>query len=60
MQLLSIEKVMDGVTNLAERQGFEPWVPLRVHTVSNRTHSAALAPLRISGFSRRGMNRPAA
>jgi hypothetical protein len=31
---------------LAERQGFEPWVPLRVHTLSKRTQSAALAPLR--------------
>ena len=31
---------------LAERQGFEPWVPARTHLISSQAHSAALAPLR--------------
>ena len=30
---------------LAERQGFEPWVPARTHLISSQAHSAALAPL---------------
>ena len=46
------ERIFDEVSpnfaaqNLAERPGFEPGVLLRVHTVSNRAQSAALAPLR--------------
>ena len=31
---------------MAERQGFEPWVPARTHLISSQAHSAALAPLR--------------
>ena len=31
---------------LAEREGFEPPVPLRVHLFSRQTHSTTLAPLR--------------
>ncbi len=30
---------------LAERQGFEPWVPFQVHRISSATHSTTLAPL---------------
>ncbi len=33
----------------AEREGFEPSVPLRVHWLSRPAHSAALSPLRRSG-----------
>jgi hypothetical protein len=32
---------------LAERQGFEPWVPLRVQRFSRPPHSTALASLRL-------------
>ena len=32
---------------MAERQGFEPWVPLGTHLISSQAHSTALAPLRI-------------
>src|SRR5262245_26520428 len=31
---------------LAERQGFEPWEPVRVHLISSQADSTALAPLR--------------
>ncbi len=31
---------------MAERQGFEPWVTLRLHTRSRRANSTTLAPLR--------------
>ena len=34
------------VARVAERQGFEPWVPARTHLISSQAHSAALAPLR--------------
>ncbi len=38
-------------SKMAEREGFEPPVPLRVHRFSKPAHSAALAPLRsISWF----------
>ena len=30
---------------MAEREGFEPSVPMKVHTLSKRAHSTALAPL---------------
>jgi hypothetical protein len=33
--------------DLAERQGFEPWVQFPVHTLSKRTYSTALASLQI-------------
>lgn len=33
---------------LAEREGFEPSVRLRVRSISNAVHSAALSPLRMS------------
>ena len=33
---------------LAEREGFEPSVRLRVRSISNAVHSAALSPLRVS------------
>ena len=32
---------------MAERQGFEPWVPFRVHTLSKRAPSATRPSLRI-------------
>ena len=31
---------------MAERQGFEPWRPLRTYTPSKRADSTALTPLR--------------
>ena len=34
-----------GGSIVAERQGFEPWVPARTHLISSQAHSAALAPL---------------
>ena len=45
-QVLQPRALAEGPKRMAERQGFEPWVPLRVHTLSKRTQSAALAPLR--------------
>ena len=30
---------------MAERQGFEPWVPLRVQRISNPSRSTTPAPL---------------
>ena len=33
---------------LAERQGFEPWRPLRTYTPSKRADSTALTPLRVT------------
>ena len=33
-------------TVMAERQGFEPWVPFRVHTLSKRAPSATRPSLR--------------
>jgi hypothetical protein len=32
---------------MAEREGFEPSVPLRVHVISNHAHSTTLPPLRV-------------
>ena len=43
---LIYNKTPDGV-RLAEREGFEPSVPLRVHTISSRAHSTTLTPLRV-------------
>ncbi len=34
---------------MAEREGFEPSVPLRVHMISNHAHSTTLSPLRGPG-----------
>ncbi len=34
---------------MAERQGFEPWVPLRAHRISSAAHSTTLAPLLLMG-----------
>ncbi len=31
---------------MAERQGFEPWVPLPGQLISSQLHSTTLAPLR--------------
>ena len=31
---------------VAERQGFEPWVPLQVQRISNPSRSTTPAPLR--------------
>ena len=31
---------------MAERQGFEPWVPLQVQRISNPSRSSTPAPLR--------------
>jgi hypothetical protein len=33
---------------VAEREGFEPSVPLRTHMISNHAHSTTLPPLRMS------------
>ena len=33
---------------MAEREGFEPSVPLQVHMISNHAHSTTLPPLRVS------------
>jgi len=33
---------------MAEREGFEPSEPLRVHMISNHAHSTTLPPLRKS------------
>ena len=30
---------------MAEREGFEPSEPVRVHLISNQAHSATLSPL---------------
>jgi hypothetical protein len=30
---------------MAERQGFEPWVPAKAHLISNQARSATPAPL---------------
>ncbi len=38
---------------LAERQGFEPWVPARVHLISSQARSTAPAPLRCNSCSLR-------
>jgi hypothetical protein len=32
---------------VAEREGFEPSVPLRTHMISNHAHSTTLPPLRV-------------
>ena len=32
---------------MAEREGFEPSEPVRVHLISNQAHSATLPPLQI-------------
>lgn len=39
---------------MAERQGFEPWEPLPVHTLSRRARSTAPAPFRNSYFRPNG------
>lgn len=41
----AVKKTTTGKLNLAERTGFEPAVPVRVHTLSKRTYSTTLAPL---------------
>ncbi len=40
------DPVTATTNKLAERQGFEPWVPLRIHTRSRRAPSTARSPLR--------------
>ena len=37
---------IQGVTRMAERQGFEPWLPFRVNTLSKRAPSATRPSLR--------------
>jgi hypothetical protein len=32
---------------MAEREGFEPSEPLRIHMISNHAHSTTLPPLRM-------------
>src|SRR2546430_1461985 len=39
---------------MAEREGFEPSVPLRVHVISNHAHSTTLPPLRVCDGSAGG------
>ena len=46
LQVPEVQELVACLSDVAERPGFEPGVPLRVHTVSNRAQSAALAPLR--------------
>ena len=36
---------LSNLDELAERQGFEPWVPLPGQLISSESDSAALAPL---------------
>ncbi len=38
-----------GFAKMAEREGFEPSVPFRVHMISNHAHSTTLSPLLVSG-----------
>ena len=40
-------RVLRAERRLAERGGFEPPVPLRVHVISNHAHSTTLSPLRV-------------
>lgn len=35
---------------MAERGGFEPPVPLRIHVISNHAHSTTLSPLQVSSW----------
>ena len=42
----------DAGNSRAERQGFEPWVPLRAHWFSRPAQSATLSPLRLAGHRR--------
>ena len=37
---------------MAEREGFEPSVGLRLHMISNHAHSTTLSPLRVGGRGR--------
>ena len=36
-----------ALVKMAEREGFQPSVPFRVHVISNHAHSATLPPLRV-------------
>ena len=36
------------VAQMADGQGFEPWVPVKEHTLSKRAQSTALPPILIS------------
>ncbi len=38
---------MQGVYCVAEREGFKPPVPVKVHLISSQAHSIALTPLHI-------------
>ena len=51
MQLVGMNKRMKS---LAERQGFEPWVPLQVQRISNPSRSTTPAPLQTIQFSLSG------
>ena len=42
---------------MAEGVGFEPTVPVKVHTLSRRAQSTALAPLRVKASGVRAGNR---
>ena len=44
--LWSTARIQSAARSLAERGGFEPPVPLRVHVISNHAHSTTLSPLR--------------
>ena len=37
---------MESPKKMAEREGFEPSVPLPAHLISSQAHSATLSPLR--------------
>lgn len=39
--------LLQSVPEKTERQGFEPWVRLPVHTLSRRAPSTARAPLQV-------------
>lgn len=43
----NLRKSTVGFNWLAEREGFEPSVPLRGHSISSAAQSAALSPLRL-------------
>jgi len=57
LQAPEVQELVACLSDMAERPGFEPGVPLRAHTVSNRAQSAALAPLRAEASTARAETR---
>ena len=55
---LSIFCLMCLIKENSEREGFEPSVPFRVHTTSNRTPSAARSSLQKNNTRSRGDSNP--